>query len=80
MNQGLKRPLSVPEEALGKLELIALTLAAHGYEPAAIATRLDLARDEVEALLINAERKLGAENRMHAITIAARTGLIGIEV
>ena len=60
--------------------LAGLTLAANGYRAQDIATRLGVNEREIEALLFCAERKLGAKNRLHAVTIAVGHGLIGIEV
>ncbi|MCD2175840.1 LuxR C-terminal-related transcriptional regulator [Rhizobium sp. C4] len=51
-----------------ELRCLALTGAGHGVE--SIARKLALATQEVETLLFCAERKLGAQNRMHAVCVA----------
>ena len=80
MSQGLKQTADTNAYALTRMELIGLTLAANGLGAAAIASRLACSEAEIEAVLSEAEQKLGANNRLHAITIATRKGLIGIEV
>ena len=78
---GLKKQIADQADfGLTRMELIGLTLAANGYRIQEIGMRLNVSEREVETLLFCAERKLGARNRMHAITIAAGQGLIGIEV
>jgi DNA-binding NarL/FixJ family response regulator len=82
MSYGLKQTRTTTTEAyeLTRLELIALTLAANGLGASEIASRLSTSEAEIEAALSDATVKLGADNRMHAITVAVRQGLIGIEV
>jgi DNA-binding CsgD family transcriptional regulator len=65
---------------LSRLELIALTLAANGIGLSETATRLSMTEDEILSAFHIAERKLEAGNRLQAISIAIRKGLIGIEV
>lgn len=77
---GLKRAPGQDDYALTRMELIGLTLVAHGFPPAEIGIRLNASTREVETLLFCAERKLGANNRMHAVAKAVSEGLIGIEV
>ena len=77
---GLKQTANTEDFSLTRMELVGLTLAANGYQSGEIATRLNVGEREIETLLFCAERKLGAKNRLHAITIAAGQGLIGIEV
>ena len=81
MNQnGLRQTANTEDFSLTRMELVGLTLVANGYRSGEIATRLNVGEREIETLLFCAERKLGAKNRLHAITIAAGQGLIGIEV
>jgi len=80
MNQGLKQAAVADDFDLTRLELIGLTLVANGMQSAEAATRLSVSEREIESLLFCAQRKLGAKNRVHAIAIAIRQGLIGIEV
>lgn len=80
MNQGLKQAAIVNDYDLTRLELIGLTLVANGMQSVEAATRLSVSEREIETLLFCAERKLGAKNRVHAVAIAIRQGLIGIEV
>jgi DNA-binding CsgD family transcriptional regulator len=80
MNQGLKQAAVADDFDLTRVELIGLTLVANGMKSAEAATRLSVSEREIETLLFCAQRKLGAKNRVHAIAIAIRQGLIGIEV
>jgi DNA-binding CsgD family transcriptional regulator len=80
MSHGLKQTANSEAFDLTRLELIGLTLVANGLGAAEIASRLSAGEAEIEDLLLGAERKLGASNRLHAITIAIQQGLIGIEV
>ena len=80
MNQGLKQAAVAGDLDLTRLELIGLTLVANGLRSVEAATRLGLSEREIETLLFCAQRKLGAKNRVHAVAIAIRHGLIGIEV
>jgi len=82
MSYGLKQTKTTTTDAyeLTRLELIGLTLAANGLSASEIASRLSVSEAEIEAALSDAELKLGANNRMHAITMAIQQGLIGIEV
>ena len=80
MSHGLKQTASIEAFDLTRLELIGLTLVANGLGVSEIVTRLAMGEAEVDQTLLAAERKLGAGNRLHAITIAIKQGLIGIEV
>lgn len=80
MTQGLQRTSIANEFDLTRLELIGLTLVANGMQSAEAATRLSVSEREIETLLFCAQRKLGAKNRIHAVAVAIRQGLIGIEV
>lgn len=80
MSYGLKETADTTNPFdLTRLELIGLTLAANGFAAAEIASRLSLSEAEIEVALHDAKQKLGARNRAHAVTIAVREGLIGIE-
>lgn len=65
---------------LTRLELIGLTLVANGLQATEVAARLSVSERELETILFCAQRKLGANNRTHAVAIAILQGLIGIEV
>ena len=81
MSYGLKQTANTTNAFdLTRLELIGLTLAANGLVAAEIASRLSVSDAEIEDALQDAAQKLGARNRIHAVTIAIRKGLIGIEV
>lgn len=80
MSQGLKKTPNINAFDLTRMELIGLTLAANGLATLQIASRLSVSEAETETMLSDAERKLGASNRMNAVTIAVQQGLIGIEV
>ena len=77
---GLKQTADIEDFSLTRMELVGLTLAANGYRAKDIATRIGVGEREMETLLFCAQRKLGAKNRLHAVTIAVSQGLIGIEV
>ena len=63
---------------LDKSELEALTLFANGKSVEEISASLKVSRSSVQYYLTIAARKLDARNRVHAVTIAVRRGLIGI--
>ena len=78
MNQGLKQNNN--DQNLTRLELICLTLVANGMSLEEIARRVTVSEQAIETLLDAAQHKLGARNRLNAVAIAIRKGLIGIEV
>lgn len=80
MSYGLKQTTKNESFDLTRLELIGLTLVANGLDASEIASRLSASEAGIEQILLGAQRKLGASNRLHAITIAIQQGLIGIEV
>jgi DNA-binding NarL/FixJ family response regulator len=80
MKHGLKQTADSNASDITRLELIGLTLVANGLGVSEIASRLSASEAEIEQVLVAAERKLGAANRLHAIAIATQQGLIGIEV
>lgn len=63
-------------EALTAREVQVLRLTADGLSNLAIAGRLDLTEDTIKSHLARATRKLGALNRVNAVTLALRTGLL----
>lgn len=63
-------------ETLTRSELKCLALTASGHSVESIARKLAMAMQEVETLLFCAERKLSAQNRMHALCLAASMNLI----
>ena len=77
---GVKQTADIEDFSLTRIELVGLILAANGYRAREIATRLSVSEREMETLLFCAVRKLGAKNRLHAVTIAVSQGVIGIEV
>lgn len=79
-HDGLKQTTNTEDFSLTRMELVGLTLSANGYRAEEIAMRLGVSEKEIGTLLFCAERKLGANNRLHAIAIAVSQGLIGIEV
>lgn len=69
-----------PEEARSNLtprEWECLRLTAQGHREAEVAVLLDLRPSTVRFHLRNAERKLGASTRTHAVALAAQLGLLG---
>ena len=80
MNQNWMRMSANDDHfALSSLELDCLKLAANGFRVNEIASEMNISAREVENQFYEAERKLGAKNRLHAIGIAVSQGLIGIE-
>lgn len=61
---------------LDQNELEALTLFANGRTADEIAARLEVSKSMAQHYLRVAGRKLGARNRVHAVAIAVRMGLI----
>lgn len=80
MRNGLKQTADTKAFDLTRLELITLTLLANGLGTVDIASRLAASEADIEAALVEAERKLGASNRLNAVAVAIQRGLIGIEV
>ena len=70
-----RRPPSLP--VLTAREVAVLQLAAEGFTNAQIGARLYLSRHTVKEHLSHAMRKLGATNRLRAITEASSLGLLG---
>ena len=63
-------------QTLTRSELRCLSLIASGYDVDAIGRKLSMATREIETLLYCAERKLQAQNRLHAVCIALSLDLI----
>jgi DNA-binding CsgD family transcriptional regulator len=57
-------------------ELQALKLFANGKSADEIATELEVSKSMAQHYLRVAARKLGARNRVHAVAIAVRMGLV----
>ena len=60
-------------------ETACLALCANGYSSDKTAQKLNITPKEVEILLYCAQRKLGANNRLHAISLALTSGVIQID-
>jgi len=59
-------------------ELDALKLFANGRTADEIATALNVSKSMAQHYLRVAARKLGARNRVHAVAIAVRMGLVDV--
>lgn len=68
--------LHVTEEMLTTREADVLTLAAGGNSNKQIAARMRLSEDTIKGYMKVIYAKLGAADRTHAVTIAARRGMI----
>lgn len=68
--------LHVTEDMLSRREAEVLTLAAAGNSNRQIAVRLGLSEDTIKGYMKVIYSKLGAADRTHAVTIAARRGII----
>lgn len=69
---------SGPDAALTDAEMKCLTMVAEGKRVLDICNLLLLPETEVESLLASAEAKLGARNRLHAVSMAMLTGQIDL--
>lgn len=63
-------------EALTAREFQVLRLVAGGQSNAGICARLDITEDAAKAYVRKALRKVGAENRAHAVWLACKSGLL----
>lgn len=61
---------------LTKTEVFTLTYVAHGRGPTEIGQAVQATEAEVEVLLLGAQSKLGAKNRMQAVAMALSLGMI----
>ena len=68
--------LHLAEDVLSHREAEVLTLAAGGNSNMRIASRLGLSEDTIKGYLKVIYAKLGASDRTHAVTLAARRGMI----
>ncbi len=69
---------NIPPSVLTNREKDILQLIADGHRVEDIGVTLSLSEAEIERLLKEAEQKLGASNRLHAVTIAVLHGHIVI--
>ncbi len=68
--------MHVLDEDLSEREIAVLSLAAWGNSNKQIAARLDLSEETVKGHMKMVFSKLGATDRTHAVTLAAKRGLI----
>jgi DNA-binding NarL/FixJ family response regulator len=68
--------LHLAEEVITPREIDVLTLAASGNSNKQIGARLGLSEDTIKGYLKVIYAKLGASDRTHAVTIAAKRGII----
>ncbi|MHA6720990.1 response regulator [Sphingomonas sp. RS6] len=68
--------MHVLDDDLTEREVSVLSLAAHGNSNKQIAARLELSEETIKGHMKALFSKLGASDRTHAVTIAARRGLI----
>ena len=66
----------MPSWNLSRTELCCLSLTASGMSIEEVAKQLKISVRELELVFYCAQRKLNAENRMHAICIAISLDLI----
>ena len=66
------------KRALDDNELEALTLFANGKSADEIAAALNVSQGMAHHYLRVAARKLGARNRVHAVAVAVRNGLVKV--
>jgi DNA-binding CsgD family transcriptional regulator len=79
MTHKLTQMADTRDHFLSASELGALSHIARGLQTTEVARELDVSEEAVNALLGDAQAKLGAANRINAVAIAIRLGLIGIE-
>ncbi len=68
--------MHVLDDSLSEREVAVLTLAAWGNSNKQIAQRLDISEETVKGHMKIVFAKLGATDRTHAVTLAAKRGLI----
>ena len=76
MTSKLTEVKSVP--VLTSQEKDVLQMIAEGHAMEDVGQVLSLSENEIEHLLTMAEEKLGAKNRLHAVTIAVLNGHIAV--
>jgi len=69
---------ATPFPALTSDEKDVLQMIAEGHKAEDIGLTLTLSEPDIEKLLQAAEEKLGAKNRLHAVTIAVLNGYISV--
>lgn len=79
MTQKLSLMANVSADYLSGAELAGLTMIARGMRTTVAASELGMDEDAFDAMLRGSQAKLGAVNRVNAVAIAMRLGLIGIE-
>jgi DNA-binding CsgD family transcriptional regulator len=67
---------TAPYRDLSETERDCLKLVAEGKKNAEISISLNMAEPEVNAALADAQKKLGANNRLHAVSLALLRGVI----
>ncbi|WP_241126817.1 response regulator transcription factor [Novosphingobium terrae] len=70
--------IHIVQDALSEREIRVLSLAASGHSNRQIADRVAVAEETVKGYMKAIFSKLGARDRTHAVTIAARRGIIEI--
>ncbi|MBP2276964.1 Response regulator protein VraR [compost metagenome] len=70
--------LHLVADAPSEREISVLSLAAHGNSNKQIAAKLGVSEDTIKAHMKAIFAKLGASDRTHAVTIAAKRGLIDL--
>lgn len=70
--------MHVLDEPLTEREVSVLSLAAWGNSNKQIASRLGIGEETVKGHMRQIFAKLGASDRTHAVTIAAKRGLIDL--
>lgn len=74
--QNSSEALSAWQYDLTEDEIECLYLAAEGREAVEIGVFLSLDRTHAEDLLFSAQAKLGAKNRLHAVSLALTRGIL----
>eukprot|EP01035_Chromulina_nebulosa_P057959 gene57959-biopygen41591 len=75
----MKKGTGSNNPGLTHTELDCLRLVANGLRGIEIAGELKVDEQEINQILLSAENKLNARNRLHAIGIAVSHGLIGMD-
>ncbi len=76
---GLPRRPQNPRLPITSRQLEALRWAANGMPNAVLARRMGIGEATAKDLLRVAFRKLGVQDRTHAVAVAIRLGLIGLD-
>ena len=67
---------AAPYRDLSEIERTCLKLVAEGKKNAEISISMNMTEPDVNAALIDAQNKLGANNRLHAVSLALLRGVI----